>query len=223
MTLPPSDHGFLDINGTFTIIDVPGSDPGTTIANGVNDLDQIVGTDSVVTRGFLDSSGVFTSIFPGMNLTFVYGINNVGQIVGYNPVGGVPGQTGFVEHNGVFTGVSAPNGFQTIPRAINNRGQIVGIYFAGGGQVHSFLESNGVFTTIDFPGALGDTIPHGINDSGEIVGAYSTTPNSNFSATHGFLAVPVPTPEPTSLLLFASGLAGVLTLLVRKRLTSTSS
>jgi hypothetical protein len=58
--------------------------------------------------------------------------------------------------------------------------------------VHGYLDTSGVFTTIDVPGSL-RTEPMGINDAGEIVG--------NFT--------PAPTPEPASLLLFASGLVAL--------------
>jgi probable HAF family extracellular repeat protein len=55
---------------------------------------------------------------------------------------------------------------------INNLGQIVGTYRDFGGTLHGFLDTNGVITTIDFPGF--DTSVTAINDSGQIVGAYFT-------------------------------------------------
>jgi hypothetical protein len=80
-------------------------------------------------------------------------------------------------------------------------GEIVGSY-----STHGFLDVNGVFTTIDVPFGV-NTIPKGINDSGEIVGIYT----------------PASTPEPASLLLLASGLAGIIILIVRRRMTKTST
>jgi uncharacterized membrane protein len=66
---------------------------------------------------------------------------------------------------------------------INSRGDVVGEYFDARGR-HGFLRRNGVFTPIDFPGAL--TSARGINAGGEIVGVYRypTEPPVN---AHGFL------------------------------------
>ena len=56
---------------------------------------------------------------------------------------------------------------------------------------HGFLDTGGIFTTIDVPGAT-STSAFGINDSGQIVGSFY-----DGTTTHGFLATPVP--EPSSL------------------------
>ncbi len=64
---------------------------------------------------------------------------------------------------------------------INSEGQIVGRYTDSSGRFHGFLLSQGVYTSIDVPGAL-FTIPHGINNEGQIVGRYGDA-----SGTHGFL------------------------------------
>jgi hypothetical protein len=55
------------------------------------------------------------------------------------------------------------------PNDLNDRGQIVGQYEAGG-VVHGFLLDRGTFTTIDAPGASRITQAIGINNRGEIVG-----------------------------------------------------
>jgi uncharacterized membrane protein len=80
--------GFLDINNVFTHVNVPGAFPGYVAANGINNGHQIVGTFGgsffpILDQGFLDKDNVFTTIdVPGGSSTNVYGINNVGQIVG---------------------------------------------------------------------------------------------------------------------------------------------
>ena len=69
--------------------------------------------------------------------------------------------------------------------AINDSDQFVGsfnVVVNGVQHEHGFLYTNGVFTTIDAPGAV-DTFLTGINDAGEIVGIFT------------------PAPEPASLLL----------------------
>ena len=56
--------------------------------------------------------------------------------------------------------------------AINDRGQVVGFY-AAGGMRHCFLWENGVFQTIDEVPATRGTTCYGINDRDQIVGSYS--------------------------------------------------
>lgn len=68
------------------------------------------------------------------------------------------------------------------------------------------------YTTIDVPGATSNTAL-GINNAGQIVGDFG----GNIGG--GFLATPIP--EPTSLRLFATGLAGIIIAIVRRRMTST--
>jgi probable HAF family extracellular repeat protein len=61
---------------------------------------------------------------------------------------------------------------QTSAQGINARGDIVGMYVAGGVQ-HGFLLTDGQFTSLDFPIAnVRGTAAKGINPQGEIVGTY---------------------------------------------------
>ena len=77
-----------------------------------------------------------------------------------------------------FTTIDVPGATATVASGINNRGQIVGDYFAGDFVLHGFLLDKGTFTTIDVAGAL-ETHALGINDRGEIVGFYN--------GVHGFV------------------------------------
>jgi probable HAF family extracellular repeat protein len=79
-------HGFLlDVDGSYTTLDVPGAD---TEADGINDAGQIVGQygdEFGDYHGFLlhvDGSYYTTFDVPGASLTLPYGINASGQIVG---------------------------------------------------------------------------------------------------------------------------------------------
>ncbi len=82
----PQGSGFLLSGGTYTTIAVPGA--MGTVAQGINDLGQIVGyyTDnSFGEHGFLLSGGVYTTIDDpsnGVSDTFLYGINNSGELAG---------------------------------------------------------------------------------------------------------------------------------------------
>ena len=65
---------------------------------------------------------------------------------------------------------------------INNLGQVVGAYEDEDGVVHGFLFHDGVYTTLDFPGAANTNLLS-INDHGEIVGTYD-------DASRGLVALP---------------------------------
>jgi len=87
--------GFFYANGSFTIIEVAGAKE--TIAQGINDRDQIVGyfkmTESY--HGFLYENGSFTTIdVPGARETWAQGINDAGRIVG--SFGGAVERQGFI-------------------------------------------------------------------------------------------------------------------------------
>jgi hypothetical protein len=83
---------------------------------------------------------------------------------------------------------------------INGAGQIVGGY-TGSGGLHGFLDSGGVFTTVDVPGANNFTLARGINGVGQIVGIYS-------------IAV---VPEPSGLVLLGIGALTLLACAARRR------
>ena len=93
---------------TFTQIDVPGAI--FTLADGINDAGQIVGsfTDSTGTHGFLDTRGSFTQIdVPGASLTAALGINNAGRSsVRFSTASG--GEHGFLYTGGSFTQIDVP-------------------------------------------------------------------------------------------------------------------
>ncbi len=81
-----------------------------------------------------------------------------------------------------YTTLDFPGSDFTSANGINSSGQIVGDYNISG--IHGFLLSDGVYTTIDFPGTGTSTWCEGINDAGEIVGWYIAPGNSQ---PQGFL------------------------------------
>jgi YVTN family beta-propeller protein len=85
-----------------------------------------------------------------------------------------------------FQAFDPPGSVDTVPHAINNRGQSVGRFQDAGGVIHGYLrQSDGSFVTINPPSsALSDAF--GINDLGVIVGLWQD-PNGIY---HGFTRSP---------------------------------
>jgi hypothetical protein len=112
-------------------------------------------------------------------------INTHGDIVGYyNDRSGA--FHGYLKlKDGPFIPIDFPSATTTITTTISDNRDIVGVYFDREGFQHGFRLSNGVYTTIDVPGAaqtrgvgfefgpgLG-TAAFGINSQGDIVGEYA--------------------------------------------------
>jgi probable HAF family extracellular repeat protein len=226
-------HGFLKDGSIYTTVDVPGAT--RTEANGINSTGQIVGYfgDATGTHGFLKDGDTFTTLnYPGAGDTLAYGINDSGQIVGVFNAGGLGhgffytagsftttpllgtgindsgqivgtgGNLSLLYSDGNLTRIHYPDSVNTYAIGINNSGEIAGWFFSGASR--GFLDTGGNFTSIDVPGAVNGTYAQGINDSDQIVG-YIVDSAVLF---HGFLATPVP--EPTTWLLFGSGLLGLM-------------
>jgi hypothetical protein len=90
-----------------------------------------------------------------------------------------------------YVSFDVPGATSTIPRGINNLGEIVGSYTISGNPgcglgancvIHGFKLINHKFIRVDVPGALQTEI-HGVNDAGDVVGAYFTSDGR----IHGFL------------------------------------
>ena len=187
-----SNGSFLDTNGTFTTVSVPGSASPTggvtgTWAYGVNNGGQIVGyyNDTYgYSHGFLDTDGTYTT-FGGVPLgtsnAYAYGINDAGQIVGTKSTAGPT--SGFLYQNGTFTTISVSPTI-TWANGINNSGQIVGTDQTGSNN-GSFLDANGTYTTVSYPLGEGATYARDINDLGQIVGVYVNSAVNGFVDTSG--------------------------------------
>jgi uncharacterized membrane protein len=82
--------------------------------------------------------------------------------------------SGAVAANLTFTPIDPPGTTFTEAADISDGGQIVGSFVDENGDFHGFLETIGVFGTIDV--ADGDTRPEGINSNGsKIVGSFDST------------------------------------------------
>jgi hypothetical protein len=208
-------HGFTNF-GSFATVDQPG-----TVFNqllGINQKgNEIAGYSSATDpagmtgqKAYTLSGGVYTSIDALLVTKFgpnfnsqATGVNNAGDVVGfYQPTSTT--FSGFEDIGGSITNIMFPGSTSTQALGINDLGDIVGDYTLNG-DMFGFLDVGGTFTTLD-PFGSTQVTANGINDAGNIVGFYVDGAGN----TIGFVSVP----EPTPLLLFASGL-GVLAFIRR--------
>lgn len=151
----------------------------TTTAFGVNSSGVVSGTfNSDVDHGFFYNRGRFTQYdVPGVVHTSVTGINDAGDFCGFFFNDGAL-ITPFLNVGGTLIPFSLPGINVIYPRAINNRGQVVGVYTDPVDQSveHGFFrDSDGTVTyPLDFPNGR-DTAILGINDRGMLVGGWRDT------------------------------------------------
>ena len=82
----------------------------------------------VQATGYTLTSDTFTFIdVPGATFTAAFGINDAGQIVGYDATGAEI--HGFLYSGGSFTPIDVPGATVTAAYGINASGQIVGDYY----------------------------------------------------------------------------------------------
>jgi len=186
------EPGFLRHPDGSVVDIVPPNSGGYTEANGINNSGTIAGRDiGAVSEGFVLSNGKYTiTDVPGATNTSLFGINNLGDIVGsYVDTSGTT--HGFLKSNGSITTIDFPGSTSTNAQDINDSGEIVGSTVVANVR-HGYLFSSGTFTQIDYPGAstagsgapLSGTDVHGISASGVIVGTYTDTAG----VIHGFSA-----------------------------------
>lgn len=129
-------------------------------------------------------SDVFTTIdVAGAINTFAYGINNLGDVVGYYTDS--PGRKhGYLLSGGEFTQVDFPGAHDTEARSVNDAGDIVGYLWNDRQQEFHFLFHGGQFGSFGAPDTRNriEVFQVGINNGGDIVGTFT-----DFYATGGFL------------------------------------
>jgi len=162
-----------------------------TSAFGINAAGHVVGQGGTRSTGvghpFLYSQGVLQDIgtlggdVSGsgnfMN-SYAAAINNVGQIVGASPLPDGPLSSSGEPHGFLYAdGTLKDLGFEYVPRAINDTGDIVGLgptYNFGTTLSHlAFVYREGVYTDLGHFGG-GSSDAFGINASGQIVGTAYT-------------------------------------------------
>jgi hypothetical protein len=180
---------YVSSGGVYSVVNVPGSQSGTTLVLNLNSNGQFVGgytdTNGGVHGFFYDGTNYQTVNYtpttvpptPGLVTLSLAGINNHGMAVGTGT--DIFGNTySFTYANGVVTPITNPAG-SLGAIGINDSGAIVGSFNNG---ASAFLLQGSNLTTFTAPNGI-FTIAGDINDSGAIVGIYL---DPNF-VSHGFL------------------------------------
>jgi probable HAF family extracellular repeat protein len=191
---------FNNLSGPFPLLPLGISSQGIVgyvccQSDGIGDADLIA---FVQQRAKFDPSFALLGL-PLAGSSFATGVNSSGTVVGgfCTPQDGC-GESTSAEHG--FSTDLTGQGLQqidfpgtniaTVAAGINDDGVIVGSYCPGfaacsaPGSKHGFEDNNGVFTTIDYPGARFTSL-YGINNSDEIVGTYTTTAEHAFTLLSG--------------------------------------
>jgi hypothetical protein len=210
-------HGYSHSGTTFTTVDDPNAPAGarnelTGISNtGTAVGNYFVGTSSGFSVGFSHSGSSFIAIQDPNAInadggTLVTGINASGAIVGLYNYANPADVHGFLLNGGVYTDIDFSATTRVTGLAINDSGLIFGSATDGTSD-RLFFDDGGTFGVIPdpySPGGNADVAAGGINNLNDLVGQVVDGVGS-----HGFVATPVPAPEPASLAVLASGMVGL--------------
>jgi hypothetical protein len=190
-----SCFGFVYSHGRYTTIIDPlviPNDPLTAYNNatGINDAGEVVGTYDGPSgeEAFIEKNGVYTTL--DSRLT-----DDVGAPTSINDSGEILANFDVLDNHGKFSYLSDPLAMPPGPPfptytdgyAINNPGEVAGSYIDTSFNNNGFVESDGIYTTVDDPlDTTENTLIYGINDRGQVVGDFGYCCNYT-----GFIATPV--------------------------------
>jgi probable HAF family extracellular repeat protein len=112
----------------------------------------------------------------------VYGLNNLGQLVGYSNLAGDQTAAPFLWDRGVLPNLGSLGGGWGTATSINNAGDVVGASWTESGTYDPFLWSHGVMTDLGLLVGEAWGSPLGINASRQVVGE-----TTNYTETTAFL------------------------------------
>jgi len=152
----------------------------------------------VIAGDYVDSSAVqHGMILKGTKLTKVddsdcealtgstgiafYGINSAGTAVGWCTLSKTGYPIGLLYAKGKLTEFSVPSAIETEANGINDKGNIVGMFFDSNGVEHGFLLVGKKYTQIDAPSPDTSTVAWSINDKGQI-GLYAINSAGGYDA-----------------------------------------
>jgi probable HAF family extracellular repeat protein len=169
-----------------------------SVASGLNDLGDVVGTatvdplNSTVRHAFLHRNGQMTDLGTlGGSTSFGHDVNNDGVVVGESALSDAGPTRGFVYRNGQMTDIGAlVAGGRSTALAINDAGQIAGAADTElndvGFPMHAIrVETDGTLTDLGTLGTGQLSIGWGINAAGWVVGSSTLAPND--ATEHAFL------------------------------------
>jgi probable HAF family extracellular repeat protein len=150
----------------------------------INDAGQITGDTVFTSSMFFYSNGVVTPIgtLPGYTgEPSAVGINSSGEVIGIARTD-TGTQQGFIYSHGRLTPVVPPGGVSSTVDAINDSGEIAGVYypsstsFLGGNLfLHTRSGSKDLGLALNMAAEDEEDLPFGMNDAGDIVGNAQTT------------------------------------------------
>jgi probable HAF family extracellular repeat protein len=202
---------FLYTNGVTSVLT---TNPPISSAIGINDAGQITGGMSVgqQTHAFLDTTGALLDLGTLGGNSFGNSVNNAGHVAGFSDTGAVDAQGQAIYHAFLYTAgplldLGTLGGNDSQAKHINSVGQIVGYsLIAGNTTAHAFLYKGGSMsdlnTLIDPLSGWQLVVAYGNNDLGQITGQGIIN-----GQTHAFILTP--TPEPSSFVLAAFGVASL--------------
>jgi hypothetical protein len=195
---PTAQHGFIEKGGQFYTFDVPNA--ASTVVQGINDRDQLVGSYDENTHSFFYSHGTLTQVaVPDAVKTTIGGLNDFGEIVG-TYTDRADDTHGFIDYHGRYATFDVPNAGNSLSvSGVNDRGEIVGSYSDSTG-LHGFVANpNGCHqhddNTIQItPIALGQDslsfLSTGATSQHQGLGAPATDSNNFFASSWGAVASP---------------------------------
>ena len=129
------------------------------------DQNAIIGQYPYLSTSFLYDGSSFTNIADPLATggTFASGVSGgtvVGSFNGY--VGGIFGHYGFIYSGALYTTFNYPLSISTDALGIEGT-NIVGTYLDSSGNRHGFLDANGTFSSLDYPGTTNGTEVVGIS------------------------------------------------------------
>ena len=184
-----------------------------SIGTAINDLGQVAGYSNIYGRNqafVTNSSGqkIIVGSLGGCCSDGAYGINASGQVTGEANAAKSNDLHAFTsDSNAQMVDLGTLGGRESWGYDINDSGQVTDYATTANGDQHAFVTADGVMKDLNLLLVTGTfdwvlNVGSGINNAGQITGS-----GKHNGLQSAFLLTPVVVPEPSVILLFASGLS----------------